>query len=98
MQIKIKNISAIHPNSQGSCECVDCDLEVLWAEFKQILPLKLAVRISIPELTNLGGKQHPIGMIFPLFPSNFTINFPLSPTENDSLQLILLGYQIHRST
>ena len=37
---------------------------------------------SIPELTNLGGKQHPMDMIFPLFPSNFTINSPLSPFEN----------------
>ena len=37
---------------------------------------------SVPELANLGGKQHPTDIIFPLFPSNFTTDFPLSSTEN----------------
>ena len=37
---------------------------------------------SVPELANLGGKQHLMDFIFPLFPSKFTMDFPLSSTEN----------------
>ena len=33
---------------------------------------------SVPELATLGGKQHPMDIIFPLFPSNFTMEFSLS--------------------
>ena len=35
----------------------------------------------VPELANLGGKQHPMDIIFSLFPVNFSIDFPLSPTD-----------------
>ena len=45
---------------------------------------------SIPELTNLGGKQHPMDIVFPLFPPNFTMGFPLSSTEN-------IGYHLQLS-
>ena len=37
---------------------------------------------SVPELANLGGKQHPMDIVFPLFPSKLTMDFPLSSTEN----------------
>ena len=33
---------------------------------------------SVPELANLGGKQHPMDIVFPFFPSSFTVDFPLS--------------------
>ena len=35
---------------------------------------------SVPELANLGRKQHPLDIVFPLFPFNFTnhYEFPLS--------------------
>ena len=36
---------------------------------------------NVLELANLGGKQHPTDIIIPLFPSNFTTDFPLSSTE-----------------
>ena len=39
---------------------------------------------SVPELANLGGKQHPTDIIFPLFPSDFTTDFPLSSTEKNN--------------
>ena len=32
---------------------------------------------SVPDLANLDGKRHPMDIVFPLFPSNFTLNFPL---------------------
>ena len=37
---------------------------------------------SVSELTNLGGKQHSMDIVFQLFPPNFTMDFPLSSTEN----------------
>ena len=37
---------------------------------------------NVPELANLGGKQHPMDIVFSLFPSNFTKAFPISSTEN----------------
>ena len=43
--------------------------------------LQVPIKYSVPELANLGGKQHPTDIIFPLFPSNFTTDFPLSSTE-----------------
>ena len=36
---------------------------------------------SVPELAKLGGKQHCMDIIFPLFPSNFTKDFPLSKSH-----------------
>ena len=47
--------------------------------YRQTVTCWLDVLVSsVPELANFGGKQHPIDIIFPLFPSNFTMNFPLS--------------------
>ena len=37
---------------------------------------------SVPELANLGGKQHPMDIVFPLISSNFTMDFPLLSTKN----------------
>ena len=36
---------------------------------------------SIPELANFDGKQHLMDIIFPLFPFQFRIDFPLSHTD-----------------
>ena len=33
---------------QGSCGWVECDLEVLWVELKQILHLTVWDRVSLP--------------------------------------------------
>ena len=37
---------------------------------------------SVPELATLGGKQHPMDIVFPLISSNFTMDFPLLSTKN----------------
>ena len=37
---------------------------------------------SVPELTNLGAKQHPMNFVFPLSTSKFTMDFPLTVTGN----------------
>ena len=39
-------------------------------------------KCTVPELANFGGKQHPMDIIFPLIPSNLTMDFPLSSTTN----------------
>ena len=45
-----------------------------WAS---IGPRRRRLSRSVPELATLGGKQHPMDIIFPLFPSNFTMECPL---------------------
>ena len=52
-----------------------CDLVTSGVTFCDIVS-------SDPELANLGGKRHPMDIVFPLFPSKFTMDFPLSSTEN----------------
>ena len=37
---------------------------------------------SVLEFAHLGGEQHPMDNVFPLFPSNFTMDFTLSSIEN----------------
>ena len=46
------------------------------------VPGPVSLTSSVPELANLDGKRHPMDIVFPLFPSKFTMDFPLSSTEN----------------
>ena len=43
---------------------------------------RLLLHLSVPALVNLSGNQHHMDIIFPLFPSNFTMNFPLSMSHS----------------
>ena len=48
----------------------------------EIVCVCVCVGGSVLELANLGRKRHPMDIVFTLFPSKFTMDFPLSSTEN----------------